>query len=146
MAFNAAASANFRRLHRAVLHRLRRSRHELWLLARVWEFHRRGLLHVHPVVGYATAEQRAAADAYCRHLSELAPRYGFGFVDRKANVYSGTDAADYLAKQLAATTVAAPNGLGIVYISTRLTSETGCTMRSLRLRRWHHESQKDDEG
>lgn len=140
IAFNATASGSFRKLHRAALHRLRRGHHELALLARVWELQRRGLLHAHPVLGYDTAEQRAAADSYCRHLAELAPRYGFGFADRKKILYSGNEAASYLAKQLGETTVAAPNGLGIVYIARELSAATGCTMRALRLRRHLHQT------
>lgn len=141
--FNTKASANFRRLHGAALNRLRRDGHEFGLLARVWEFQRRGLLHIHPVVAYSTPEQREAGDRYCRHLSELASRYGFGFADRKVNVYSGNHAAGYLAKRLAETTIAAPNGLNIVYISPKLSAATDCTMRSLRLRRYHHRVEQD---
>ena len=41
------------------------------------------MLHVHPVLGYGSARQMAGARDYLERLSELAPQYGFGFVDHR---------------------------------------------------------------
>ena len=48
-----------------------------------WELQRRGVWHLHVVVGMETAVERAWAIGYVHALRELAPRYGFGFVDAK---------------------------------------------------------------
>ena len=61
----------------------RLGRGSVFLVARVWEIQARGVLHVHPVLAYGTARQMAGARAYLERLAELAPQYGFGFVERK---------------------------------------------------------------
>ncbi len=69
------------------------------LLVRVWEIQTRGVLHVHPVLGYGSAAEMAGARAYLDRLSKLAPQYGFGFVDhdrRRVKAHPATGAAAYL--------------------------------------------------
>lgn len=83
--WNRAASDGWRRLHRRAYQETVR-RHgpgSVLLLARVWELQARGVLHVHPVLGYESAAQMAGARAYLARLAVLAPRYGFGFVHSK---------------------------------------------------------------
>jgi hypothetical protein len=68
----------------------------LVLLARVWELQRRGVLHVHPVLGYATPRQRAAAEHYRERLDTLRCRYDFGYVAQHVRPMTTSAAAAYL--------------------------------------------------
>jgi len=118
------------------------------LLTRVWELQHRGVLHVHPVLGFTTASERLAARLYVRHLAALAPGYGFGFVERKERPMAARAAAAYLSAyfvtgsrgkvtlQESVTDRAMPRS--IVHVSTALTLRTGCTMRRLRMLRFLH--------
>lgn len=119
------------------------------LIARPWELQRRGILHVHPLLGYSTVAEKAAADAYLQELSRRAARHGFGYVDRKRQVREPTAAAAYLSSYFVAgkkgkmtlrqavTERAMPPS--IVYVNPELSQHSGVTMRSLRFRRyaWH---------
>jgi len=112
----------------------------------VWEEQRRGVLHVHPVFAFSTPAEKTAARTYMRHLAELAPRYGFGNVERKLRPMEAKAAAAYLssyfvtgrkgkeALQNSVRSRAMPRS--IVHLSARLTQATGCTMRELRFRRF----------
>ena len=116
------------------------------LIARPWELQRRGILHVHPLLGYSTPAERAAADAYVAELSRLAPAHGFGYVDRKRQVREPVAAAAYLSSYF----VAGKKGKltlresvqsrsmppSIVYVNPVLSQRSGVTMRSLRLKRY----------
>jgi hypothetical protein len=145
-AWNKEAPAKWRDLHRAAYQRCQRAKLKPWLLVRPWEMQHRGALHVHPVLAYGTARERHAARTYMRHLAELAPHYGFGYVDRKLEVMSKRAAAAYLSAyfvtgkneklslQHSVTTHHMPRS--IVYVSTRLTMKSGITMRELRFRRY----------
>lgn len=116
------------------------------LLARVWELQRRGILHVHLVLGYSTVQERAAADLYRGSLDRLAPANGFGFVDRKVDVADPTAAAAYLSSYFVAgkkgkltLTDSVRSGSmppSIIYVSPVLSQASGVTMRSLRLKRY----------
>lgn len=120
----------------------------VFLLARVFELQARGLLHVHPVLAYESAVQMAGARAYLKRLAELASSYGFGFVDSDPNMVkpmSAENAAAYLSSYFvnggrgkaalweSVRSSAMPRS--IIYVSTKLTLQTGCTMRMLRLKR-----------
>jgi hypothetical protein len=106
----------------------------------------RGVLHVHPVLGYGTPRQKAGARLYVSRLSELAALYGFGFVERKVKPQPAVNAAAYLSAYFvkgrrgktalweSARSPAMPRS--IVHVSVRLTQETGCTMRLLRFARF----------
>jgi hypothetical protein len=59
----------------------RRRRAGLRLPCRVWEKQKRGMAHLHGVVSVESPAHRRWAEAYINALQELAPRYGFGFVD-----------------------------------------------------------------
>lgn len=116
------------------------------MLARVFELQRRGVLHVHPVLAYSTPAERHAARLYVGHLQKWAPYYGFGFVERKLRPTSCRAAAAYLSsyfvtgkrgKLTLQESVRTPNmPRSIVHVSTKLTQETGVTMRELRFRRF----------
>ena len=120
----------------------------LWLVARVWEMQARGVLHVHPVLAITCASQRAAVEFYVRRLSELAPMYGFGFVERRIKPQPAVAAAAYVSSYFvkgrrgketlweSVTANAMPRS--IVHVSNRLTAATRCTMRTLRLKRALH--------
>jgi hypothetical protein len=150
VAWNRDAPTMWRKLHRRAYQETvaRVGPGSVVLLARVWEMQARGVLHVHPVLGYGTAAQMAGARAYLARLAELAPAYGFGFVDSKrerVKAMPAQNAAAYLSSYF----VKGPRGKAalwesvrstamprsIIYVSTKLTMKTGCTMRTLRLKR-----------
>jgi hypothetical protein len=146
-AFNHRARHWWSQLHRAAKVRADRATgHKGRLLVRVWEKQKRGLAHVHGVVAVATPIERAWAKAYVEALCDMAPRYGFGFVDGWHKIgrkfWPGEQAGAYLSSYFMAgrgrkasiTENVAADDLPrlIVFISRELTSRTGCTMRSLR--------------
>jgi hypothetical protein len=116
----------------------------VWLVARVWEMQTRGVLHVHPVLAYGTAGEMVGARCYIARLAELAGHYGFGFVERKIEPQPAANAAAYLSSYFvkgrrgkatlweSARSAAIP--CSTVYVSVRLTQQTGCTMHLLRFR------------
>ena len=122
------------------------------MLERVWELQRRGVPHLHLVLGYGSPAEIAAAHAFAEKLHSLTSYYGFGFVDRKLKPISAQDAARYLASYLSgrsrhkATMVELANDRGmkwlvgrenkyrlpLVWLTPRLTRSTCVTMRTLR--------------
>lgn len=148
--WNREAPAAWRRLHRRAYQDTVR-RHgpgSVVLLARVWELQARGLLHVHPVLGYEGAVQMAGARAYLARLAELATQYGFGFVYSKRELVKAMpaqNAAAYLSSYFvkgrrgktalweSVRSSAMPPS--VIHVSVKLTMRTGCTMRTLRLKR-----------
>jgi hypothetical protein len=116
------------------------------MVARVWEMQMRGVLHVHPVLAHATARQMVGARCYVQRLAELAPQYGFGFVERKIKPQPAVNAAAYLSSYfvqgrrgkatLWESVRSAEMPRYIVHVSVRLTQETGGTMRLLRFGRY----------
>lgn len=116
------------------------------LLARIWEEQKRGLLHVHLVVGYTTLAERRAVDLYVRELFERSEGHGFGYVDRKLEVKDPTAAAAYLSSyfvsgkkgKLSLTESVQSEAMprSIIYVAPWLSQRSGITMRSLRLKRY----------
>lgn len=116
------------------------------LLARVFEKQNRGVLHVHPVLGFKTPAERHAAHLYAAYLAQYTNKYGFGFSERRLSSASGKRVAAYLSsyfvigKKRKATlqeSVMAPDmPRSIIHVSTALTQATGVTMRELRFRRF----------
>ena len=47
----------------------------------MWEKQKRGLAHLHGVISVESPAHVRWAEAYVTALREMAPRYGFGFVD-----------------------------------------------------------------
>lgn len=146
--WNDSAPDRWRRLHRRAYQDAvkRHGRGAVWLVVRVWEMQNRGVLHVHPVLAYGTARQKAGARYYVERLAELASQYGFGFVERKVRPQPAVNAAAYLSSYFvkgrrgkatlweSARSSAMPRS--IVHVSVRLTQQTGCTMRLLRFGRY----------
>jgi hypothetical protein len=104
------------------------------------------LAHLHGVISVESPEHVRWAEAYINALREMAPRYGFGFVDGWHKVgrkfWPGVQAAAYLSsyfaggrgRKMAITENVLAGDLPrlVVFLSRDLTSRTGCTMRSLR--------------
>jgi hypothetical protein len=117
--------------------------------SRAWEKQKRGLAHVHGVIAVGTPAERAWAKAYVEALREMAPRYGFGFVDGWHKVgrkfWPGEQAAAYLSSYfvrgrghkapISENVLAGDLPRLVVFVGRALTLQTGCTMRALRNRR-----------
>jgi hypothetical protein len=144
--WNESAAKRWRDLHRQVYQRCRRERLRPRLLARVWEMQKRGLLHVHPVLGCSTPSEKRAAERYLHHLEELRERYGFGYVERKQRVREPRAAAAYLSsyfitgkgRKASLEQSVQSNWMphSIIHVSQELTKRTQITMRTLRLKRF----------
>lgn len=146
-AWNREAPEKWRRLHRRTYQETvaRVGPGSVVLLARVWELQARGMLHAHPVLGYGTATQMAGARCYLSRLAELAPSYGFGFVEKRIKRMPAENAAAYLSSYfvkgrrgkmaLWESVMSSAMPRSIIHVSTKLTMRTGCTMRVLRLKR-----------
>jgi len=114
------------------------------LLVYEWELQGRGVWHLHVVIGMETSIERAWAIEYVRGLRELAPRYGFGYVDAKPlhTPQPAKQVSGYLSKYLAkrredgtlevTETVRTAGRTLINYVTPNLTAKSGCTMRALR--------------
>jgi hypothetical protein len=146
-AFNRRAGKWWSELHRAAKTRADRATGRKGkLLARVWEKQARGLAHLHGVLVVEKPGDVMWAKAYLIALRELAPRYGFGFVDGWEKVgrkfWPGDQAGAYLSgyfvggrgRKAAITETVLAGDLPrlVVFVSRDLTERTGCTMRSLR--------------
>jgi hypothetical protein len=146
-AFNRMAGSWWSELHRAAKVRADRATgYKGKIACRVWEKQKRGLAHLHGVVPVETPEQVRWAEAYITALREMAPRYGFGFVDGWARVgrrfWPGVQAAAYLSsyfaggrgRKMAITENVLAGDLPrlVVFVARNLTGRTGCTMRGLR--------------
>jgi hypothetical protein len=146
-AFNKLAGAWWSELHRAAKVRADRATgFKGTLAARVWEKQKRGLAHLHGVISVESPAHIRWAEAYVTALREMAPRYGFGFVDGWHKVgrkfWPGVQAAAYLSsyfaggrgRKMAITENVLAGDLPrvVVFVGRALTLRTGCTMRSLR--------------
>ena len=119
------------------------------LVARMWERQQRGLAHLHGVIAVSTPEELAWAQAYVNALRELAPAFGFGFVDGweklSRKFWPGDQADAFLSSYFAAgrgrkasTTENVQDAnlpRVLVLVGAHLSQRTGVTMRSLRLAR-----------
>lgn len=145
--FNRNAGKWWSELHRAAKVRADRATGFKGKLAcRVWEKQKRGLAHLHGVISVESPTHRRWAEAYVTALREMAPRYGFGFVDGWHKVgrkfWPGVQAAAYLSsyfaggrgRKMAITENVMAGDLPrlVVFVGRDLTARTGCTMRSLR--------------
>lgn len=139
-----AAPDNWRRLREAVLQRLRRKGFTSPLVAWVDEDQGREVFHRNVIV-----EDGPAGRAFHAAMVTLAPRYGFGFVDRRHRPFDAVRAVNYLCgyllsgvsgKRARRTDLTAAARRARRYsrkwvVGQRLTKSTGCTRRSLRLGR-----------
>lgn len=145
--WNRTAGKRWRLLNGEAYRRCKREGLTPWVLVRVFELQKRGLLHVHPVLAYSTPADRRAADRYVHWLVQLAPAYGFGFVERKKRVRDPRTAAAYLSSyfitgkgrkaSLEESVQSGEMPFSIIHVSPRLTKSSGCTMRTLRARRFY---------
>lgn len=142
-AWNEAAPANWRALHNAASqYARRRFPGQLKILGMAWEYHQRGVLHRHVVVGLATPMQRHAARVYGQRLKHLSRSWGFGNIDTKISARPSRESAAYLSSyfisgnggkaSIRETVMRKDVPPLVVYVSRELTKLTGCTMRSLR--------------
>ena len=130
------------------------------LLAYAPEPQQRGAIHFHIVFGAGSPRERAALDDIARDLATIGAGYGWGRVHRPeaddvgtrpdgrtANglaLYEAARAACYLSKYLSGEAKSGVRELVVsgqaprraVYVATRLTMRTRCTMRNLRTRRY----------
>jgi hypothetical protein len=144
--WNQSASDRWRRLHRRAYQAVRRHGVRCTLLVRAFERQRRGVLHIHPVLGFATPAERHAAHLYAGYLEKFAAHYGFGFTERRLRKLSRKAAAAYVSaylvtgkkgKESLEDSVRAPDmPRSIIHVSTDLTQRSGVTMRELRFRRF----------
>lgn len=145
--WNSTAPARFTTLNRRTRARTkRRVGCAPRIEARVWQYQRRGVLHVHLLLAAGNELERIAGETYVQELHGLAFRHGFGFVDRKKLEMAGHRAAGYVSSYLT-TAESAHQAISetvkhedvpshVVYVGRHLTQLTGCTMRTLRLRRY----------
>lgn len=114
------------------------------LLMYEWELQKRGVWHLHFVLGMATPMEQVWAFEYVRTMRELAGSKGFGYVDAKPlqSPQPVQQAAAYLSKYLAkwnedgsfevTETVRTAGRTLVNYVNRRLTRKSGITMRVLR--------------
>lgn len=114
------------------------------VLLYAWELQGRGVWHLHYALGMETAWERVWAWEYVKAMRELAPRYGFGYVDAKPlrSPQLAERASGYLSKYLVkwkddgsmevTETVKSAGRSLLNYVSPRLTAKSGVTMRVLR--------------
>lgn len=160
--WNRTAPARWRKLYDAARRRALRScptaPGEWALVMKVWEYQKRGVLHLHLLVPMGSRRAASHSTALVRALAALAPLYGFGYVDRgklpdgggrrsarRLEPIAAERAAAYVASYLGGAgigkggifEVAQAQGVpgALVYIAQRLTAASGVTMRSLKVRR-----------
>lgn len=144
--WNEEAPKRWRDYHRAAYQRCRSAGLQPWLLVRVWELQKRGVLHAHPVLAYSTLAEKRAADRYLQELDRLRSHYGFGYIERKQRVREPRAAAAYLSSYfvtgkrgkvaLQESVQSGQMPRSIIHVSHRLTLACRVTMRALRLRRF----------
>jgi hypothetical protein len=139
-----ALSDNWRRLREAALQRCARRGYPSALVAWVDEDQGREVFHRNLLL-----EDTSAGRAFHAAVVALAPRYGFGFVDRKHRSFDALHAVNYLCgyllsgasgkrargTDLTAAARRAKRYRRVWVVTPRLTKRTGCTRRSLRLGR-----------
>lgn len=145
-AWNEWAPHEWTRLNRAAMTAVARLGFKSPLLAYVWEFQKRGVLHLHCVCAFSTPEELAATRAYQAELVRLASAYLFGRVDSEERPRTVARAADYLSRYLVRggrgskptiqeTVTRADAPTLVAYVAPRLTKATGVTMGFLRSKR-----------
>lgn len=144
-----AARDNWRRLRDAARASVKRAGLPTGslVLQRVWEPQKRGVPHLHVVVGLGSEPEKVAARRFVDELHRLAPEYFFGFVDRKLAPIGAREAARYLAGYLLGRSrkkgtvrenIADPRmPRSLIWLTPVLTRRTLVTMRRLRYARWY---------
>lgn len=149
--WNATAGDRWSELHRRARQVVRRSGHDVVIIGGAWQMHRRGVLHLHLILGFALGPDRAAAWSYVNALRARTAAHGFGFVDARdrdgkagrSGVFEHPErAAGYLTRYLTQSSQflgalglpARPRRL--LWVTRRMTQQTGCTMGRLRRARY----------
>lgn len=121
------------------------------LIERVWEPQKRGIPHLHIVLGMATEPEKIAAHRFVDELDARAAEYDFGFVQQKRKVMGAAEASRYLVGYLLGRSkrkgtirenIADPRmPRSLIWLTPALTSlkrgGTGVTMRTLRYINWY---------
>lgn len=154
-AWNRTAQRRWTELHRWAMQAVKR---ELGTaprsLVRVWQMQKRGVLHLHLVFGAETEDELRLARYYVGKLRERTREFGFGYVDaidrpwrkdgKRGGLMEAGTAAGYLSRylgessQLVQAVELEQGPRRLVWVSNRLTAETGCTMQGLRRARYMH--------
>lgn len=118
-----------------------------FLIVRAWEPQKRGVPHLHLVLGMGTEPERIATRRFVDELALRAEDYGFGFVDRHIQPISAREASNYLAGYLLGRSshkegirknISDPRmPRSLVWLTPELTKRTLATMRRLRYVRWY---------
>lgn len=118
------------------------------LLARWWEFQKRGALHAHVDLPYESLAEKQAADLYLKKLRQWARVYGFGYVRETFRPMSREQAAgNYAGGYIRGGHGKLPLREAVklatfprqpVHVSNRLKARALCSMRELRLARFLH--------
>jgi hypothetical protein len=140
-------------MHRAAKERVRRAGLKVVRLAYAPEHQQRGMLHWHVVLGATSGSEMAGAEMYVECLRELAGRYGFGPQIHRGHWGDGAQSVAGYASKLGSyvSKVGRESVVGkqvlrmlhtnewparATYVHQLLLSETRCTMRALRMRRY----------
>lgn len=148
--WNKTAQRRWSELHRRALQATRRAGHDVRSLARVWQMQKRGVLHLHLVLGVDSPADAAAARRYVLELRRRSTEFGFGFIDARdrdgktgrSTVMAPERAAGYLSSylgessQLREAIALRERPRRLVWVASSLTGSTYCTMRRLRRARF----------
>lgn len=149
--WNRTASKRLAEMHRRAIQIVRRQLgHGSPVLAGVWQLQERGVLHVHLVLAHGNDADIAASRLYVATLREISRQWQFGYIDArdrdgktgKSGVMEPHRAAGYLSKylskssQLRRAISLKHRPRRLIWVSRRLTLNTGVTM--VRLRRTRH--------
>ena len=117
------------------------------LLLRVWEPQKRGVPHLHIVLGMGSESEKIAAHRFVDELDCRASLHDFGYLQRKRNLMGAHDAARYLVGYLMGRSrhkgtirenIDHPRmPKSLIWLTPTLTKVTFCTMRRLRVMRWY---------
>jgi hypothetical protein len=122
------------------------------LLLRVWEPQKRGVPHLHVVLGMGSELEKIAAHRFVDELAARAAVHDFGFVEggtdhRKRRQVGASDASRYLVgylmgrskhKNTIRENISDPRmPRQLIWLTPTLTRVTFCTMRRLRVLRWY---------
>jgi hypothetical protein len=127
--WNETATTRYAMLRRTATQHLRRmvSRGALAenvnLLERVWEPQKRGVAHLHLVLGAGTREEIEAAAEFVKKLKDEAESYDFGFVDARGRFRKGMAGERVVARGEIVKLISAENAAR--YLSSYLSGRSG---------------------
>jgi hypothetical protein len=117
------------------------------LLIRAWEPQKRGVPHIHVVLGMGSEAEKVAAHRFLDELTARVGEHDFGFVQLYRREMGAADAARYLVGYLMGRSkhkgtirdnISHPRmPRSLIWLTPNLTLVTFCTMRRLRMVRWY---------